>query len=150
MSALFVDTSALAKRYVNETGSAWVKVVTRPAVSNVVIICDVTTVELSSLLARRVRASTLTRSSAVRLRNIFLWHVEREYLIVVFDSSVQGRARTLVDRYPLRALDAIQLASAQEAMVNLGDPIIFVSSDQNLLAAATAEGFLTDDPLAHP
>jgi len=150
LSAIFVDTSALAKRYVDEAGSAWVKTVTPPASGNVVIISNVTTVELSSLLARRVREGTLTRSSAARLRNIFLWHVEREYLVVALDNDVQGRARTLVDRHPLRALDAIQLAGAQRVEAMFGGPIIFISSDRNLLAAANAEGFTTDDPLAHP
>ncbi len=150
MSALFVDTSALAKRYVNEVGSAWVKTVTPPASGNVVIISNVTTVELSSLLARRVREGTLTRRIAVRLRNIFLWQVEREYVVVAFDNDVQGRARTLVDRHPLRALDAIQLAAAQRVEAMFGAPILFTSSDRNLLAAANAEGFTTDNPLSHP
>jgi len=48
----------------------------------------------------------------------------------------------LVDRYPLRALDAIQLASAQVAATLLSAPITFLGSDCVLLP--------TDDPLLHP
>jgi len=41
-------------------------------------------------------------------------------------------------------------AVAQKAGAILGEPIVFISSDHTLLAAARAEGFVTDDPLAHP
>lgn len=61
-----------------------------------------------------------------------------------FDTS------TLAKAHPLRALNAIQLASALRAGAILAEPITFLSSDRTLLAAATAEGLLTDDPLLHP
>jgi hypothetical protein len=40
--------------------------------------------------------------------------------------------------------------SAQVATTITGEQIAFVSSDRNLLLVAGAEGFVTDDPLAHP
>jgi predicted nucleic acid-binding protein len=84
------------------------------------------------------------------LGNAFLLHAEREYLTVPLDSRVLAQARTLVGRYPLRTLDAIQLASAQTAGAILSEPVTFISSDRNLLAAASAEGLPTVDPLIHP
>jgi predicted nucleic acid-binding protein len=66
------------------------------------------------------------------------------------DGRVLAQARTLVERYPLRTLDAIQLASAQTAGAVLGESITFIGSDRNLFAAASAGGLLADDPLIHP
>ncbi|HXT37016.1 MAG TPA: hypothetical protein VN837_15685 [Chloroflexota bacterium] len=65
-------------------------------------------------------------------------------------AQVLDRARALVNRYPLRTLDAIQLASAHQAADVLGEPVTFISSDRDLLAAADADGLLNDNPLDHP
>jgi predicted nucleic acid-binding protein len=150
LSLLFIDTSALAKRYLVEAGAPWVGHLTHPAAGNVIIISDVTTVEMSSLLARRVREGTLPQASATLLLNAFLQHAAREYLSVPLDSHVLAQARSLVGKHPLRTLDAIQLASALRASIILGEPLSFITSDPNLLIAATAEGLSADDPLAHP
>lgn len=150
MSLLFIDTSALAKRYLVEAGTPRISSLTQPAAGNVIIVADVTAVEMSSLLARRVREGTLPQPSATLLVNVFLLHTESEYVSVPLDSHVLVQARALVGRHPLRTLDAIQLASAQRASTILGEPITFITSDRNLLAAASAEGLPTDDPLAYP
>lgn len=113
MSLLFLDTSALAKRYVTEAGSAWVNGVLEPASGNVTAIADVTIVEMFSLLAPRVREGFLPSTDATRLGNTFLVHAENAYVTAPLDDPTIARARSLVGRYPLRALDAIQLASAQ-------------------------------------
>jgi len=86
----------------------------------------------------------------VRLRGDFLLHVEREYLVISLDTDILVQASRLVAAHPLRTLDALQLASALEAMRALGRPPTFVSADRHLLAAATAVGLPTDDPHAHP
>jgi predicted nucleic acid-binding protein len=150
LSTLFVDTSALAKRYLSEVGSVWVSSVVAPAAGQVVIIASVTVVEMFSLLARRGREGTLAAVNITLLGNAFLLHAEREYLVVPLEGRVLVQARALIGKYPLRTLDAIQLANAQTAGAILGESITFISSDRNLLAAASAEGLLTDDPLMHP
>jgi hypothetical protein len=55
----------------------------------------------------------------------------------------------LLNRYPLRTLDAIQLASAQHAAAVLEESITFVTSDKTLLSAAGGEGLVIDDPNEH-
>jgi predicted nucleic acid-binding protein len=107
-------------------------------------------VEVSSLLARLVREGSLPAANAAALSARFVVHTDSEYLLLPLDPRTLTQARTLVGKYPLRTLDAIQLASAQTAGSILAEPITFVSSDQDLLAAAVAEGFPTDDPLKHP
>ncbi len=150
MSTFFVDTSAVAKRYLAEIGSAWVISWIEPPAGNVAVVAELTTVEMFTLIARRQREGTLSQPSATILQNDFLVHIETEYLTVPLDRSVLGLARTLTGKYPLRTLDALQLASALRATAILNEPMTFVSADRNLLNAALAEGFNVDDPNVHP
>lgn len=142
--------SALAKRYLMEAGAAWLRSMLHPTLGHVVIMSHLTTVELFSLLARRSREGSLPAAHATLLGDAFLRHAADEYLVVPVGVQVLGRARALVNRYPLRTLDAIQLASAHHAANVLGEMITFISSDRDLLAAAEAEGLLSDNPLDHP
>jgi hypothetical protein len=116
----------------------------------VVIISALTTVELPTLLARLAREGTLPAANASRIETRFLSHVARDYLVVSADGPTLAAARLLVHGYPLRTLDAIQLASARIAATTLSEPITFLGSDRVLLAAARAIGLPTDDPLVHP
>ncbi len=150
MTALFMDTSAVIKRYVAEVGSTWVTALTQPSTGHVMIIARLATVEVCSALARLQRLKQLASSDGTRLRTDFLFHADTEYLTIPVDDAVLGRARDLVARYPLRALDAVQLACALEAANGLGEPLTFLCADSDLLAAAAGEGFVTDNPLAHP
>lgn len=79
-----------------------------------------------------------------------MFHVDKEYLSVAVDNKLLMDARLLADKYTLRSLDAIQLASAVEAASLLSDPLTFVSADDKLLLAASQEGFTVDNPLNHP
>ncbi len=146
----FVDTSSLAKRYLNETGSRWVLSWIEPPTENIIIVSELTQVEIYSIFARRQREQTLNAANAVILQTDFLFHAQKEYLVVPIDTDILIQARQLLIKHPLRTLDAIQLSCAMQAVALLGSPITFISSDKNLLAAAVAEGFVTDDPNAHP
>lgn len=150
MTNYYLDTSALGKRYVHESGSNWIRTITDRAVGHVIIICDLTPVEGFSRLARRQRMSQLTSANARILQNRFLVDYRREYIALPLERSLLIHARWLLVRYPLRSLDAIQLAGATGAFRTLGAPITFVSADLNLLNAAVSEGFITDNPNLHP
>jgi predicted nucleic acid-binding protein len=150
LTTFFVDTSGLAKRYVPETGSNWIVSWILPSAGNVIVLAHLTSIEMFSLLARRQRDGTLSAANVTTLQSQFLLHAQNEYLIYPQDDAVVARARALVIKHPLRALDAIQLASAVEASATLREAMTFVSADNNLLGVAAAEGFITDNPLAHP
>jgi hypothetical protein len=57
-------------------------------------------------------------------------------------------------KHRLRAYDAVQLAVAlevQRLQQNAGlGPVVLVSSDRNLNAAAEADGLSVEDPTMHP
>jgi hypothetical protein len=131
-------------------GSAWVLSWTLPQAGHVTVISELTSMEMFSLLARRQREKTLYPANTLTLQNIFMLHAGKEYLVVPIDANILAQARQLVTKHPLRTLDAIQLSCAVHAVNLLGTPMTFISSDKNLLAAAVAEGFQTDDPNVHP
>jgi predicted nucleic acid-binding protein len=149
LNTYFVDTSALVKRYINETGSAWVVNWIAVEAGNVIVISELTVVEVFSVVARRVREGSLTPKTAQILRDNFLLHVEKEYLVIALDSPLLIEARSLVTQYPLRTLDSIQLASVHRAAGMLNTNMVVVSADSNLLIVATAEGFQVDNPNLH-
>lgn len=150
MSTFFVDSSALAKRYLVEVGSAWVISWIEPVAGNIIIVSELALTEVQSLLARRVRDGTLSTTAATSLRNDFLLHYSSDYLVVPIETPIFQAAGKLVNSHKLRTLDAIQLASAIHAHQILAEPMTFISADTNLLIAAVAEGFATDDPHLHP
>jgi hypothetical protein len=58
--AYFFDSSAIVKRYVNETGTAWVRRLTRKGRPEPIYLARITAVELTSAVARRRKGGTLT------------------------------------------------------------------------------------------
>ena len=151
MSTYYVDKSALIKRYLTEPGSEWVREITDPKAGNVIIICDLTAVEFFSAIARRIREETITEKNADVLHNRFEADLEHEYLSVPLESYVLKFARSLftIGAYPLRSLDAIQLASAIAAWHTLGESVPFVNADKKLLAVADEIFPNTDNPNNH-
>ena len=115
MSTPYVDTSALAKWYLNEPGSEeferFAQRHERLAISRL------TTLEMRSLLARRRRAGELTRGFEQEALAAFAGDVQRGILEVVplADAIALDAERILARgrRIPLRTLDALHLATAR-------------------------------------
>jgi predicted nucleic acid-binding protein len=55
--------------------------------------------------------------------------------------ALRARAALLVDRYDLRAADALQLAAALEWCEDIPQGNVFLAADQGLRAAAVLSGF---------
>lgn len=62
VKSYFLDTSALVKRYVAETGSNGIRSITDVATGNQIAIAQITWVEVLSALARRQREGSLSAS----------------------------------------------------------------------------------------
>jgi uncharacterized protein len=153
LAVYFADTSALAKRYLNEPGTRWVRGWIRQSASNSIIISELAMVEMFSLIARRELEGDITPSSAQRRRQAFLYHAANYYRVIRVTNQTFIQSRDLVTRHValgLRTLDAIQLACAQTALNVIQLPIVFISADDKLLKSASAEGLTTDDPKLHP
>ncbi len=154
MSLYFLDSSALAKRYVTETGSDWVRAIADPAQGNTLIIARIAWVEVLGALARRQREAALAVDDVARAIRTFRYHLDTQYQVVELDAVLAMAAGDLVTRHPLRAYDAVQLASALRVQTELArsrdTALIFVSADERLTVVAQAEGLPTDDPHLHP
>ena len=154
MAVIFMDSSTVAKRYVQETGSAWVSSLFTAIPANSVVIAAITRVEVVAAMTRRVRSGAITQPDAAAACALFLADIATDYRIVPVTDPVLNRAVQLAQSHKLRGYDAVQLAAGMEVnqfCLTLGlPPVIFVSADKELNAAASAEGLAVDDPNAHP
>jgi len=106
------DASGLVKRYVDETGSNWVRALFDPSQDNVISIADITRAEVASALARRTREGVITLNERDELMQAFQTHCATGYRLVLTEHSIIDLAVDLIQRYPLRAYDGVQLATA--------------------------------------
>ncbi|MBK7202287.1 type II toxin-antitoxin system VapC family toxin [Candidatus Amarolinea dominans] len=150
MSFYYLDTSALVKRYVAEDGSRWLETAIFQSTDNMVLISRITVVEMRSALARRRREASIQPHDHADALSALSEDCLLRYRFVELESPVVDLAGELLDQYPLRAYDAVQLASALVVHrllieANLA-PLIFVSADDKLLTVARAAGLQTDNP----
>lgn len=155
MSYYYLDSSALVKRYVTEPGSVWIAALTDSAVGNTIVVAEITRVEVAAALAARQRASAgITMTERDRLVALFLQHCDTEYMLVLLHSQIYYHAVRLTQHHRLRGYDAVQLAAALDIntlAVAAGLPALtFVAADDDLLAAARAEGLAAENPNLYP
>ena len=154
MTTYYVDASALIKRYVQETGTAWIRALVAPTAGHTLLTARITMVEVYSALARRRREGSVPAADCAIAAQAFAAHSVNDYDFVELDLNVVALVRNLLEQHPLRAYDAVQLASAFIANQALQAapllPLIFLSADDRLNAAAMAEGLSFDNPNFHP
>jgi predicted nucleic acid-binding protein len=138
----YFDTSALIKRFVEESGSKRVDAVL--AREPIVATSKVAYAEVHAGLARMLREKAFT-TAAYRATSRTFDTDWRAYVRVDLADPVLLIVRDLVRRYPLRGFDAIHLASAIRLQQQLGEAIRVIASDERLLAAAGEEGLSTLD-----
>jgi predicted nucleic acid-binding protein len=153
MADFYADTSVLVKRHIREIGSDWVVELTELTSQVGISTSHLARIEVVSALNRRVRERQLTTDAYITAINDFETMCRDRYTIVRFDDSVIIRARTLLESHPLRAYDALHLASAllaNAALLTAGFPaLIFLAADVRLLDATRAEGLVVDNPNDH-
>jgi uncharacterized protein len=155
MSAYFLDSSALVKRYRTEPGSAWIKRLVEPATGHTITICEITLSEVAAALAATHRApGGISRKERDEAVNLFLGHCDTRYALLGIARATVRLAVNLTQSYRLRGCDAIQLAAALNANRDLLaaglSPVKLIAADDDLLAAAQDEGLATDNPNLHP
>ena len=151
MSAYFLDSSALVKRYRTETGSTWIKRLVEPATGHTITICEITLSEVAAALAAAQRApGGISRKELDEAVDLFLGHCDTRYALLGVVRATVRLAVNLTQSYRLRGCDAIQLAAALSANRDLLaaglSPLKFIASDEDLLSAAHEEGLATENP----
>src|SRR5438128_2406249 len=111
MADYFLDSSALVKRYVSETGSVWITGLFDPALNNEIFIAGITSVEIVAALTRRTRGGTITPADAAMACRLFRTDLRSDYQVVEINEALLNDAMTLAETYGLRGYDAVQLAA---------------------------------------
>jgi len=129
---LYLDTSALVKRYIYEAGSDIVS--KRCAGASAVILSLVALPEVISAFNRLRRESRLSGSQYEELKKSLTLDME-EAVLVNLTGPVLQRAVTCLEQHPLRAFDSIHIASALASSADL-----FISADARQCEAAEKMG----------
>jgi len=134
MSIIYLDTSALIKRYVQEPGSEALGAIWRSFTtfgSSVVI-----HVEIAAALSKARRMGWLNSSDSERAWEAFLKDWGNLTLVNV-STPVVTQASALSWEYGLRGYDAIHLASALIWQEGMGENILMCTFDRQMWSAAT-------------
>lgn len=97
-------------------------------------------VEICSAFSRLVRMGQLTLAGQNEAR-VVLDRLRTEWHEIVPAASLRDRAERLLDRFPLKAADALQLAAAMAWCGGQPRARAFLSGDAQLLDAAGQLGF---------
>ncbi|MBI5298749.1 MAG: type II toxin-antitoxin system VapC family toxin [Deltaproteobacteria bacterium] len=135
----YIDTSALAKSYLEEVGSRHLDS----------LLIEIEHLETSvftelELIASIERAKATRRIDSPAYRNI-THRMEQDIQngkisLTQVETIIWKTAKRLIKQRRLRFGDAIQLACALDARKRLGDSMQFLCADRSLLEAARLEG----------
>ncbi len=148
----YFDSSALVKRYLAETGSAWVQArCNDPA--QVIATGDLSRVEIAAAFAAKLRGKFITRAEYQKVRDKLAADAQRHYQLLPVTPRRVDEAIELTARHRLRGYDAVHLACAlhlnRVLLDNSFPPLILVAADGDLLKAARAEGLEIENPNLH-
>lgn len=158
MATYFLDSSALVKRYINETGSAWVLELFTQTLNNEFFVAAITGVEIVAAVARRARGGSIAATDAALVCNQLRSELQTDYQVVEITEGIISSGMTLAETQAetqgLRGYDAVQLAAGRAinelCIANELSPTIFVSADEELNRAAVNEGLLIENPNHYP
>ena len=143
--AVYLDSSALVKRYVREPGS--VRVDRLFAESAPLLVSAIALAECLAALARLRSDGSLSERAYGKARSACVEEWASLNVIAV-SGGVQERVVGLLDRFALRGMDALHLASALWAQASIGGELSFLCSDRRLAEAAGRVGLKVVDPEA--
>jgi len=134
---VYLDASALVKRYVAEPGSR--DVIGLTAAADAVVTSLVSRAEVAAAFARAVRIGVLDDKSGQRAQRRF----SREWPDLVripATEALVSRAADLAREHALRGYDAVQLASALTSQELLGQDVVVATFDRQMWEAAPRAG----------
>ena len=137
---IYLDTSALVKRYVAEPGTPVVHaLVTR---HGPIATAKIAYAEVHAGFARKRREGRLAERGYSSACGLFEsdWHA---YVRLDLQDEVLVLARDLLRKHPLKGFDAIHLASAIRLRTALAEDMMFAAADMRLLDAARGERLRT-------
>lgn len=140
---IFVDTSALAKRYIEEPGSEKVRLLMEEA--DGIVVSRLAYAETLSALIRRRKAIRVSDADFDRLLQDFRAEWE-DFIVVEMNHDTLQFVDAVIEKHALCGADSIHLSTALCLRNAAASGITFVASDAELLAAAQRERFPTINP----
>jgi hypothetical protein len=140
----YFDSSALVKRYVEETGTNSVNSIL--STGGEIATSKLTYPEILSALMRKHRAGEIAK----KLLQDIVARFETDWchiLVLEFHNDLLQTVKFLLEKHPLKAADAIHLSSALWLKLSSKVDVTFIASDWNLLKAARAEKLQVMNPL---
>ena len=134
---VYLDASALVKRYVAEAGSVEVEALIREA--RLAGTAMVSRAEVVAGLARAMRTRAVTPEVASKAREAFQADWESMVRVQV-GAALAARAATLAWEQGLRGYDAVHLAAALVWRETLDEPVTLATYDRELWRGALASG----------
>lgn len=128
----FFDSSAFAKRFVEETGSDEIEKICFE--SDSIALSSICFPEIISALNRRLREKNLVKKDYILIKERMIEEFESLEIINVVPEVI-SKAITLLEKFNLRTLDALHIASAIIWKAEL-----FVSADKRQTLAAKKAG----------
>ncbi len=129
---VFFDSSALAKRYIEERGSDQVQAILSSASALAVSVICVP--EIVSALCRRRRERRLSMEEYRNAKASVLTDID-DATVIGITEEVIARGVALLEQFPLRSADALHIACASAWETDL-----FISADDRQCKAARARG----------
>jgi hypothetical protein len=148
LSFYFLDTSALVKLYVEEPGTDRLLRLVSNTSDDRFAVLSLSIVEARSAIRRRQRAGDIDQDSANFVLDSLQKHMESRFLRQGVNDTLIDTALSVVDRYALRAYDAMQLAGCLVLSAIERRSWTFVCSDRQLLEAARSADLAVLDPAA--
>ena len=142
MSAIYLETSVVLAWLLGEPGSDWVRDAIDQATH--VLTSRLTLVEAERGLVRAVHAGRVSEADAGRVRAL-LAGAARQWAVLALSESVCARAGERFPIEPVRATDALHLASALQA-VRAEAGLRVLSLDDRVSRNAQALGIETVRP----
>jgi len=136
---LYLDASALVKRYVAEAGSA--DVARLIAAADIVGTAVISRAEVSAALAKAARMGLLLRPEAEAALQVFRaqW---ADLVRLQLTEVVLAQADDLAWEHGLRGYEAIHLAVARFWQASLGEPVTLATFDRQLWQAGADAGLI--------
>lgn len=150
MALYYLDTSALVKLYVREPGTDQMIRLASTSSGHTLSVISLARVEFRAAVRKRERTGDVPHEMAEALIARMERHWPDLYLVQPVTEAVVEEAAALLDRHPLKAYDAMQLAGCLSLRSRLPERPSFVCSDRQLLRAAQAEGLTAVNPVASP
>ena len=139
----YLDTSAWAKRYFAEKGSAYISQIW---LANERFACSgIGLVEIIAAISRRYRDPSYPPGSESRVISQ-AYSDYSDFLQIDIAPVILSRAAQLAETHKLRAADAVHLASTIDLRNSQPDPILLITSDQELFDAAVIERIAAINP----